>query len=488
MDGIPKEVDLPTYQRIMAEGEKLEKIGSFDKAIVAYSKALEAVAPNGPLDDPIGRNCLCARSSCYLHVGNHELALKDAEAALKDDKSFIKGIFAKAEALYFKGDFEFSLVFYHRGNKLRGELQEFRLGIQKAREAIINAVGSPEACPLEVPAETGFQRSMSASSKNTLKKPPRTQDAGRQTTRAPAPADRSVRQLLGELYADRQYLESLLSEPWAAGEENDMAQLVQGGISYLDTRTDFWRQQKPLYAREFEQKQRTLKKPLSRTVGSSAVGPSAVATAGAGTSGDDQVPFADIDTMLDDGEPREAIALATKWLPRARNPASRARLQCAIGEGHLDLDESAEASKAFSAALPDARKAADKTVLARALGGVGRTQARQGNHRDAIAVYEERLPATAEADRAWVLHEIGRSHLELGDGATALSFGEQARTAAASDQWRLNALLLVAQAHLLLKSSPAAIEAFETARELAQKKADDASLSTIDAALHQLRA
>lgn len=33
-------------------------------------------------------------------------------------------------------------MFYHRGNKLRPELQEFRLGIQKAQEAIDNAVGS----------------------------------------------------------------------------------------------------------------------------------------------------------------------------------------------------------------------------------------------------------------------------------------------------------------------------------------------------------
>ncbi len=40
------------------------------------------------------------------------------------------------------GDFEFALVYYHRGNKLRPELQEFRLGIQKAQEAIDNSVGS----------------------------------------------------------------------------------------------------------------------------------------------------------------------------------------------------------------------------------------------------------------------------------------------------------------------------------------------------------
>ena len=40
------------------------------------------------------------------------------------------------------GDFESALMYYHRGNKLRPELQDFRLGIQKAQEAIENSVGS----------------------------------------------------------------------------------------------------------------------------------------------------------------------------------------------------------------------------------------------------------------------------------------------------------------------------------------------------------
>ena len=59
-----------------------------------------------------------------------------------DDLLFPQGIFQKAEAMYYKGDFELALVFYHRGHKLRPELQEFRLGIQKAQEAIENSVGS----------------------------------------------------------------------------------------------------------------------------------------------------------------------------------------------------------------------------------------------------------------------------------------------------------------------------------------------------------
>lgn len=55
---------------------------------------------------------------------------------------FLQGLYQKAVALYTMGDFEFALVYYHRGHKLRPDLQEFRLGIQKAQEAIYNSVGS----------------------------------------------------------------------------------------------------------------------------------------------------------------------------------------------------------------------------------------------------------------------------------------------------------------------------------------------------------
>lgn len=54
----------------------------------------------------------------------------------------LQGLYQKAETLYTMGDFEFALVYYHRGHKLRPELQKFRLGIQKAQEAIDNSVGS----------------------------------------------------------------------------------------------------------------------------------------------------------------------------------------------------------------------------------------------------------------------------------------------------------------------------------------------------------
>lgn len=45
-------------------------------------------------------------------------------------------------------------------------------------------------------------------------------------------------------------------------QEDGVKDVVAGGINYLDKRTEFWRQQKPIYARVNEQKMKTTKKPL----------------------------------------------------------------------------------------------------------------------------------------------------------------------------------------------------------------------------------
>ncbi len=69
---------------------------------------------------------------------------RESYSYVKLNKLYIsfQGLYQKAEALYSMGDFEYSLMFYHRGHKLRPELDEFRLGIQKAQEAIDNSIGS----------------------------------------------------------------------------------------------------------------------------------------------------------------------------------------------------------------------------------------------------------------------------------------------------------------------------------------------------------
>lgn len=94
---------------------------------------------------PSDRNALLARSKCYLMLGEPQKALEDAEAALNEkvkDPNNARAMFYKAEALYHLGDFELSLVYYYRGMRIRPEFDQFRLGVQKAKEAIQNILGS----------------------------------------------------------------------------------------------------------------------------------------------------------------------------------------------------------------------------------------------------------------------------------------------------------------------------------------------------------
>ncbi|PNF22128.1 hypothetical protein B7P43_G06796 [Cryptotermes secundus] len=133
---IPEEAEPGT---LLALGSREMRSGNVNIAINFVHKALEL--------NPKDKNALVARSKCYLQLGEPQLALKDAETALHGDKNFIRdilivsAIFQKAESLYHLGDFEHSLMYYHRGLRLRPELEGFRLGVQKAQEAIENTIG-----------------------------------------------------------------------------------------------------------------------------------------------------------------------------------------------------------------------------------------------------------------------------------------------------------------------------------------------------------
>jgi tetratricopeptide repeat protein 25 len=127
---------------LMGEGEKFFRDQLFLKAIECYTEALEL--------GPGNKIALVERAACNLKIGRSDLALADAEESLKDDKEYTKGLYQKAEALYAMGEFELSLVFFHRGKKLRPDVREFQLGINKAEEAIDNCVGDPNSVKLEI--------------------------------------------------------------------------------------------------------------------------------------------------------------------------------------------------------------------------------------------------------------------------------------------------------------------------------------------------
>ncbi|XP_031773580.1 tetratricopeptide repeat protein 25 isoform X2 [Apis florea] len=109
------------------------KNGNYNKAMYLYNKALDL--------EPNDNNALIARSKCHLLLGEPQKALQDAENALQykmKNANMANAIYCKAEALYYLGDFEMSLVYYYRGMRIRPEYGQFRLGVQKAKNAIKN--------------------------------------------------------------------------------------------------------------------------------------------------------------------------------------------------------------------------------------------------------------------------------------------------------------------------------------------------------------
>uniref|UniRef100_G1RK58 Outer dynein arm-docking complex subunit 4 n=1 Tax=Nomascus leucogenys TaxID=61853 RepID=G1RK58_NOMLE len=242
-----------TFPSYMAEGERLYLCGEFSKAAQSFSNALY-------LQDG-DKNCLVARSKCFLKMGDLERSLKDAEASLQSDPAFCKGILQKAETLYTMGDFEFALVFYHRGYKLRPD-REFKVGIQKAQEAINNSVGSPSSIKLENKGDLSFLSKQAENIKAQQKPQPMKHllhpTKGEPKRKGSLKSEKTVRQLLGELYVDKKYLEKLLlDEDLIKGTMKGgltVEDFIMTGINYLDTHSNFWRQQKPIYARERDRK------------------------------------------------------------------------------------------------------------------------------------------------------------------------------------------------------------------------------------------
>lgn len=181
-----------------------------------------------------------ARSKCYILLGLPENALKDAETALHVDKTFIKAIYQKAEALYYLGDFEHSLMYFHRGLHLRPDHQGFKLGVQKSQKAIENAIGSILIPPKSVRSTSTCSRGR-PSSTNRRSTASQTRESRSRSTKPS--------RLLRELAVDKDYLDSLMSNPdiKCKFKENDdsLENCIKETLDYLNARQEFWRQQLP---------------------------------------------------------------------------------------------------------------------------------------------------------------------------------------------------------------------------------------------------
>ncbi|XP_044600845.1 outer dynein arm-docking complex subunit 4 isoform X4 [Equus asinus] len=435
-----------TFPSYMAEGERLYLCGEFSKAAHSFSNALHL--QNGD------KNCLVARSKCFLKMGELEKSLKDAEASLQGDPTFCKGILQKAETLYTMGDFEFALVFFHRGYKLRPD-REFKVGIQKAQEAINNSVGSPSSIKLENKGDLCFLTKQAESMKAQQKPHPSRHllhHPKRESKRKGSlKSEKIVRQLLGELYVDKEYLEKLLlDEDLIKGTIKHgltVEDLVMTGINYLDTRSDFWRQQKPIYARERDRKLMQEKWLRDRKRRPSQTARYILKS------------LEDIDMLLTSGSAEGSLQKAEKVLKKVlewnkeevpNKDELVGNLYSCIGNAQIELGQMVAALQSHRKDLEIAKEYDLPDAKSRALDNIGRVFARVGKFQQAIDTWEEKIPlAKTTLEKTWLFHEIGRCYLELDQPWQAQNYGEKSQQCAEEEgdiEWQLNASVLVAQA------------------------------------------
>ncbi|NWT97252.1 TTC25 protein, partial [Urocynchramus pylzowi] len=469
--------DLPivSFGNLMTEGTTLSRRGQHDKALGCFNDALKLREGD--------KHCLITRSKCFLKLGDTENSLKDAEASLQIDNTFYEGLYQKAEALYAMGDFEFALVFYHRGQRLRPDLHKFQLGINKAEEAIINCIGNPSSVKLESKEELCFVSRQAERKKDNQKQQnkPKDQKDQKQTKKQ---SPKTEQQLLGRLYADKAYLEKLLKDEdlmqSSTRQGVKVMDLVLGGISYLNQRRDFWQQQKPMYARAYER--RVLRQGRMQD---KKLKPSDIARSIA-------KDMEDIELLLARGSAEESCRKAERLLKKVQAwsenevPSKNeliGNLHSCIGNAQLAMGQMEAALHSHKMDLDFARQNALPDAVSRALDNIGHVYARIGKFQQAINTWEEKIPlAQSSLEKAWLFHEIGRCYLELDKAEEAQDYGQKSLQSAEEEgdvEWQLHATVLVAQAQVKLKDYRSAILNFERALEKAKLVPSEAAQNGI---------
>ncbi|KAJ3124217.1 Tetratricopeptide repeat protein 25 [Physocladia obscura] len=512
-----------SFQSLFAEGDILAKQGGFYKAIEAYTKALEL--------RPGEKNCLVARSKCNLQLGDSESALQDANDSLKQDPLFFKGVFYKAEALYAKGDFEMALVFFHRGNKMRPELDEFRLGIQKAREAIDNSIGNPKDYKFQAPA------GIKITPQGLFMTVPTSGPGGIKATHQAAAKDRPIsgknmKQLLGELYTDREYLEHfLIDKDFEQNPNDDILSLVKDALGYLETRTEFWRQQKPIYARRKEHSKILIKEIAERnkafiaekvqdhkikealtadqiTLKSSVLRPISAETPHKNRFTVENLKYVNasmnvVTRSVNKGDFQRALNAARSLLTRLEGMKNLPNVEKAISDAtsimgniYLDLGSLPQAMLFFRRDLQHCRANDLEDSTSRALGNMGRIYVKLRKFDEAITVFEQKLVIESKntvdsptIEQAWLLHDVGRCHLEMNRDIQAKEMGEASLAAAVhckNERWCLNASVLIGQVEVRNNHIEAAEKIYSKALLFAKALEDAQALEAISDALKQL--
>jgi len=494
-----------TAMTLLAEGDKLYNNGEIDKALDFYTQAIVV--------QPGTKHGLVARSKCYLRNGDVNAALADAEQSLAQDKSFHRGLYQKAEALYQKGDFEMALVFYHRGHKLRPELDDFSLGIEKAQEAIVNSVGAPRVkfdTPNSKAKEAANARTLSPQRKHHLgKKDDKNRNSASKYSETSPVSQKVQKTLLKELYVDKEYLEhlekdgDLMKACINFREKLYVHDLVRSGIGYLSEKSEFWRQQQPLYARKLNVSNISPASDPVRDI------------------------FAKIDAMGSENY-KKAIGMAEDEINRIERCTEKQLQQSALKVGRplvhkteliceLCLaagnsalthfasntdDEKAfvEAEKYFNRAynVKQACSRKPKSPLqskisqqhqSQALERLGRLYVLRDDLHRAIDTWhkQEALIMSNKEELVVLYHDIGRAYLTLNDKSKANEYANMAYSMVTDQVWKMNVMVLMAEIHLAAKEISQAKRVLENCLAIAREEKDHGAEKAVYDLLERLR-
>ncbi|KAF0306726.1 Tetratricopeptide repeat protein 25 [Amphibalanus amphitrite] len=303
--------------------------------------------------------------------------------------------------------------------------------------------------------------------------------------------------LLEELSKDKAFLQKLIHHPELTGPcKDEIVKEASEVLEFMQTRQEFWGQQKPLYARkiqrkmaegkttvdeEDEQLRRRIDEKKSRV-----------------QANHETVTrlLVDIDATLQRAEYERALQMCAEaeqtiksysltWLPRRQ--AYLGVVYSALGDAHLKLGHYREALKWHN---KDLELSKDNPRLlhsrARALDNLGRTHATFRRYQAAIDAWEQRIPLSRSPEkRTWLFHEIGTCYRELGRHETARFYGTKCvKEARRCEQqaWIMRGLWLLAEAETQLEVMDAALKHFDQAIELATAHGTKQEVKALEAA------
>ncbi|XP_045132429.1 outer dynein arm-docking complex subunit 4-like isoform X2 [Portunus trituberculatus] len=402
----PEETNFSAH---LTEAQRAITLGKVETALSCAQKAVDSGG------DPAS---LVVRGRCHLLLGHLKDALEDARAALTQDPSLVKAVLVQAEALYGMGEFERSLVLFHRGARKRPDLTAFTRGIHKAREAVVNAIGGdkfPE--PEEVQTATTLTDGTTGSGQSQA-----TSVTAASTPHGPKTSKTASKRLLGGLSRDKEFLASLVNHRslqkelttvnTSVGSGSQVAAVAKEALTSLQHLESFMWQRDP-----------------------------GGAGAAAGTSG----------------------GAATKTVLQEREKKARARLKATLRRRvnavlqKLQQEEDVEGPmREAEELLAEVRDAGiGGWLLCRLLVGVGVALPKCGRNEDAVAVLTDAVHiarANEYGEEEHVAVEaLGKSLAERGQHAEAVAVWERRIPAATNSCQRASLFLLIAKSYFAMR-------------------------------------